>query len=113
MVGDELLLLSTTALPGPLLELGLLGLEASKPADRIAASSSFREGSCTGPGVMVFLGEVGLPQSAAADLTEGELSPAFSLLSSTSRSEGVCLLEPKPLKSATSLVAGVGLTTGA
>lgn len=39
-------LLFSTEMPRPFLDAGRLGLEASRPADLIAASSSFLLGSC-------------------------------------------------------------------
>jgi hypothetical protein len=104
-------------MPRPLLEPGRLGLEANSPADLIAASSSFLLGSGICAGGSIFLGEVCLPHIDAADLTDGESSPAFSLLSSSCLIEGVdFLFELKPLKSGMSFCGGaaasIDLTCG-
>jgi len=90
----------------PLLELAPLCDEASRPADRIAASSSRWLGSRICGGASAFLGEGCRPQRDAADLTEGRVSSEFSLLSSGLVVGGARFLEPKPPKIGTLLSAG-------
>ena len=75
-------LLFSTEMPRPFLEVGWFVEVASKPADRIAASSSLLLGSWICGGVPVLLGEGCLPHNDAAAFVDGALVSAFSLSSS-------------------------------
>lgn len=95
-----LALLFSTDMPRPLLELGRLELEAKRPADLIAASSSFLLGNCICVGGGACFAGDSLPHVDATDFTDGDPSPAFSLFSSTIRIAGLdFFMEPKPLNS--------------
>lgn len=97
--------------PGPLLEPGregdLAGEDARRPADRMAASSSFLVGRLICEGLSADLKRVGIFHMDAAFLTDGRFALVFSLFSCGAAVDLGRRFDPKPLNSGTSSLWGV------
>ena len=97
--------------PGPLLEPGrdgdLAGDDARRPAERMAASSSFLVGSCICEGFSVALGPASLPQVDVAVFTDGRPLFEFSLSSSGAAAGLGRCAGPNPRNSGTASLRGV------